>query len=76
MGNSHTVHGATSPIRPKNILVILAGRKPHTKISMIVNKRSVLSMEQLILDVSKSLGKFSKSDLFYQSVKGVSVDSV
>ena len=60
VGNSHTVHGATSPIRPKNILVILAGRKPHTKISMIVNKRSVLSMEQLILDVSKSLGKFSK----------------
>ena len=58
VGNSHTVHGATSPIRPKNILVILAGRKPHTKISMIVNKRSVLSMEQLILDVSKSLGKF------------------
>lgn len=46
-----------SPIRPKNILVILSGRKPYQKVNMIVNKRTVMSMDQLISDISKALGR-------------------
>ena len=57
VGNTHTVHGNTSPIRPKSILVILSGRAPYQKVNMVVNKRTVLSMDQLISDISKSLGR-------------------
>lgn len=55
--NHHTIHDNSSPIRPKNILVILSGRKPYQKVNMIVNKRTVMSMDQLIADISKALGR-------------------
>ena len=50
-----TVYNFKSPLRPKNILVILSGRKPYQKVNMIINKRTVLSMDQLITDISKGM---------------------
>ena len=67
-----------SPIRPKNILVILSGRKPYQKVNMIVNKRTVMSMDQLIQDVSKSLGRpkvFISYSSFFTFPSGFYFDS-
>ena len=30
--NAHTIHDDRSPIKPKNILLILAGSRPHLKV--------------------------------------------
>ncbi|XP_066299706.1 serine/threonine-protein kinase DCLK3-like isoform X1 [Branchiostoma lanceolatum] len=55
--NSHTVHSDNSPLKPKVITVVRNGDRPRTKITILLNRRSVQTFEQLIADISEALGQ-------------------
>ncbi|XP_039267675.2 uncharacterized protein LOC120342771 isoform X1 [Styela clava] len=55
---SHTTHPDNSPMKPKVVTVVRAGQiRPHKKITILLNRRSVQTFEQLVADISEALGQ-------------------
>ncbi|XP_069816463.1 serine/threonine-protein kinase DCLK3 [Dendropsophus ebraccatus] len=52
----HTIHSENSPVKPKIVTVIKTGSQPLKKITLLLNRRSVQTFEQLIADISEGLG--------------------
>ncbi|KAK6490533.1 serine/threonine-protein kinase DCLK3-like isoform X1 [Huso huso] len=57
-GNAfHTIHSEDSPVRPRIVTVVKPGGRRHPrKITILLNRRSVQTFEQLIADISEALG--------------------
>ncbi|XP_041100855.1 serine/threonine-protein kinase DCLK3-like isoform X2 [Polyodon spathula] len=57
-GNAfHTIHSEDSPVRPRIVTVVRPGGRRHPrKITILLNRRSVQTFEQLIADISEALG--------------------
>ncbi|CAN2389629.1 Serine threonine-protein kinase [Pristimantis euphronides] len=52
----HTIHSANSPVKPRIVTVVKPGSHPLRKITLLLNRRSVQTFEQLIADISEGLG--------------------
>ncbi|XP_056376357.1 serine/threonine-protein kinase DCLK3 [Hyla sarda] len=52
----HTIHSENSPVKPKIVTVVKPGSHPLKKITLLLNRRSVQTFEQLIADISEGLG--------------------
>ncbi|OCT76043.1 hypothetical protein XELAEV_18031231mg [Xenopus laevis] len=52
----HTIHSENSPVKPRIITVVKPGSHPLKKITLLLNKRSVQTFEQLVADISEALG--------------------
>uniref|UniRef100_A0A8C5PLE8 non-specific serine/threonine protein kinase n=1 Tax=Leptobrachium leishanense TaxID=445787 RepID=A0A8C5PLE8_9ANUR len=52
----HTVHSENSPIKPRIVTIIKPGSNPLRKITLLLNRRSVQTFEQLVADISEALG--------------------
>ncbi|XP_072797065.1 serine/threonine-protein kinase DCLK3 [Vicugna pacos] len=52
----HPVHAESSPLKPRVVTVIKLGGHPLRKITLLLNRRSVQTFEQLLADVSEALG--------------------
>ncbi|XP_068094417.1 serine/threonine-protein kinase DCLK3 [Hyperolius riggenbachi] len=52
----HTIHSENSPVKPKIVTVVKPGNHPPKKITLLLNRRSVQTFEQLIADISEALG--------------------
>ncbi|XP_072010914.1 serine/threonine-protein kinase DCLK3 [Engystomops pustulosus] len=52
----HTIHSENSPVKPRIVTVVKPGSHPLRKITLLLNRRSVQTFEQLIADISEGLG--------------------
>lgn len=52
----HTIHSENSPVKPRIVTVVKPGNHPLKKITLLLNRRSVQTFEQLIADISEALG--------------------
>ncbi|XP_069071071.1 serine/threonine-protein kinase DCLK3 [Pleurodeles waltl] len=52
----HTIHSENSPVKPKIVTVVKPGNCTLRKITLLLNRRSVQTFEQLIADISEALG--------------------
>ncbi|KAM3929778.1 serine/threonine-protein kinase DCLK3 [Leptodactylus fuscus] len=52
----HTIHSENSPVKPRIVTVVKPGSHPPKKITLLLNRRSVQTFEQLIADISEGLG--------------------
>ncbi|KAM4026646.1 serine/threonine-protein kinase DCLK3 isoform 2-T2 [Anomaloglossus baeobatrachus] len=52
----HTIHSENSPVKPRIVTVVKPGSHPLKKITLLLNRRSVQTFEQLIADISEGLG--------------------
>ncbi|KAJ8378453.1 hypothetical protein AAFF_G00242680 [Aldrovandia affinis] len=53
----HTTHAENSPVRPRIVTVVRPGGRRHMrKITILLNRRSVQTFEQLVADISETLG--------------------
>ncbi|KAJ8334807.1 hypothetical protein SKAU_G00404460 [Synaphobranchus kaupii] len=53
----HTTHAENSPARPRILTVVKPGGRTHLrKITILLNRRSVQTFEQLVADISEALG--------------------
>ncbi|XP_010833879.1 PREDICTED: serine/threonine-protein kinase DCLK3 [Bison bison bison] len=52
----HPVHTENSPLKPRVVTVVKVGSHPLRKITLLLNRRSVQTFEQLLADVSEALG--------------------
>uniref|UniRef100_A0A8C6G1W7 non-specific serine/threonine protein kinase n=1 Tax=Moschus moschiferus TaxID=68415 RepID=A0A8C6G1W7_MOSMO len=52
----HPVHAENSPLKPRVVTVVKVGGHPLRKITLLLNRRSVQTFEQLLADVSEALG--------------------
>ncbi|XP_004676695.2 PREDICTED: serine/threonine-protein kinase DCLK3 [Condylura cristata] len=52
----HPVHSENSPLKPRVVTVVKLGGHPLRKITLLLNRRSVQTFEQLLADVSEALG--------------------
>ncbi|KAG9355556.1 hypothetical protein JZ751_000394 [Albula glossodonta] len=53
----HTTHAENSPVRPRIVTVVRPGGRKHLrKITILLNRRSVQTFEQLVADISEALG--------------------
>eukprot|EP00079_Xenopus_tropicalis_P036697 XP_017950468.1 PREDICTED: serine/threonine-protein kinase DCLK3 [Xenopus tropicalis] len=52
----HTIHSENSPVKPRIVTVVKPGSHPLKKITLLLNKRSVQTFEQLVADISEALG--------------------
>ncbi|XP_013369264.1 PREDICTED: serine/threonine-protein kinase DCLK3 [Chinchilla lanigera] len=52
----HSVHSENSPLKPRVVTVVRLGGQPLRKVTMLLNKRSVQTFEQLLADISEALG--------------------
>uniref|UniRef100_A0A9L0KCQ7 non-specific serine/threonine protein kinase n=1 Tax=Equus asinus TaxID=9793 RepID=A0A9L0KCQ7_EQUAS len=52
----HSVHAENSPLKPRVVTVVKLGGHPLRKITLLLNRRSVQTFEQLLADVSEALG--------------------
>ncbi|KAG7457849.1 hypothetical protein MATL_G00231490 [Megalops atlanticus] len=53
----HTTHAENSPVRPRIVTVVKPGGRTHLrKITILLNRRSVQTFEQLVADISEALG--------------------
>ncbi|XP_040289341.1 serine/threonine-protein kinase DCLK3 isoform X2 [Bufo bufo] len=52
----HTIHSENSPVKPRIVTVVKPGSQPLKKITLLLNRRSVQTFEQLIADISEGLG--------------------
>ncbi|XP_066441555.1 serine/threonine-protein kinase DCLK3 [Eleutherodactylus coqui] len=52
----HTIHSENSPLKPRIVTVVKPGSHPLKKITLLLNRRSVQTFEQLIADISEGLG--------------------
>ncbi|XP_071503350.1 serine/threonine-protein kinase DCLK1-like [Diadema antillarum] len=50
------LHSDRSPIKPKVVKIVKTGSRPRKVVSLLINKRSVQSYEQLIQDISDAFG--------------------
>ncbi|XP_045056122.2 serine/threonine-protein kinase DCLK3 isoform X2 [Desmodus rotundus] len=52
----HCMHTENSPLKPRVVTVVKLGGHPLRKITLLLNRRSVQTFEQLLADVSEALG--------------------
>ncbi|XP_066101813.1 serine/threonine-protein kinase DCLK3 [Saccopteryx bilineata] len=52
----HCVHAEGSPLKPRVVTVVKPGGHPLRRITLLLNRRSVQTFEQLLADVSEALG--------------------
>ncbi|KAM6169235.1 serine/threonine-protein kinase DCLK3 [Rhynchocyon petersi] len=52
----HSIHVDSSPLKPRVVTVVKLGGHPLRKITLLLNRRSVQTFEQLIADISEALG--------------------
>ncbi|KAM4689013.1 serine/threonine-protein kinase DCLK3 [Discoglossus pictus] len=52
----HTIHSENSPVKPRIVTVVKPGSHPLKKITLLLNRRSVQTFEQLVADISEALG--------------------
>ncbi|XP_053323402.1 serine/threonine-protein kinase DCLK3 [Spea bombifrons] len=52
----HTIHSENSPVKPRIVTVVKPGNHPMRKITLLLNRRSVQTFEQLVADISEALG--------------------
>ncbi|XP_061443045.1 serine/threonine-protein kinase DCLK3 isoform X1 [Rhineura floridana] len=52
----HTIHSENSPVKPRIVTVIKPCGHTVRKITLLLNRRSVQTFEQLIADISEALG--------------------
>ncbi|XP_030061349.1 serine/threonine-protein kinase DCLK3 [Microcaecilia unicolor] len=52
----HTIHSENSPVKPRIVTVVKPGGHTLRKITLLLNRRSVQTFEQLIADISEALG--------------------
>ncbi|KAB0365492.1 hypothetical protein FD754_009648 [Muntiacus muntjak] len=52
----HPVHAENSQLKPRVVTVVKVGGHPLRKITLLLNRRSVQTFEQLLADVSEALG--------------------
>ncbi|XP_074168738.1 serine/threonine-protein kinase DCLK3 isoform X1 [Rhinolophus sinicus] len=52
----HSAHAEHSPLKPRVVTVVKLGGHPLRKITLLLNRRSVQTFEQLLADVSEALG--------------------
>ncbi|XP_058040212.1 serine/threonine-protein kinase DCLK3 isoform X2 [Ahaetulla prasina] len=52
----HTIHSENSPVKPRIITVVKPCGHAVRKITLLLNRRSVQTFEQLIADISEALG--------------------
>ncbi|XP_055985277.1 serine/threonine-protein kinase DCLK3 [Sorex fumeus] len=52
----HPVHPDSSPLKPRVVTVVKLGAHPLRKITLLLNRRSVQTFEQLLADISEALG--------------------
>ncbi|MXQ88994.1 hypothetical protein E5288_WYG019993 [Bos mutus] len=52
----HPIHTENSPLKPRVVTVVKVGSHPLRKITLLLNRRSVQTFEQLLADVSEALG--------------------
>ncbi|XP_069469298.1 serine/threonine-protein kinase DCLK3 isoform X2 [Ambystoma mexicanum] len=52
----HTIHSENSPVKPRIVTVVKPGNCAVRKITLLLNRRSVQTFEQLIADISEALG--------------------
>ncbi|XP_030685986.1 serine/threonine-protein kinase DCLK3 [Globicephala melas] len=55
-GSLHPVHADSSLLKPRVVTVVKLGGQPLRKITLLLNRRSVQTFEQLLADVSEALG--------------------
>ncbi|XP_059967449.1 serine/threonine-protein kinase DCLK3 [Mesoplodon densirostris] len=55
-GGLHPVHTDSSLLKPRVVTVVKLGGQPLRKITLLLNRRSVQTFEQLLADVSEALG--------------------
>lgn len=51
----HSVHADSSTLKPRVVTVVKLGGHPLRKITLLLNRRSVQSFEQLLADISEAL---------------------
>uniref|UniRef100_A0A2K6FT61 non-specific serine/threonine protein kinase n=2 Tax=Propithecus coquereli TaxID=379532 RepID=A0A2K6FT61_PROCO len=52
----HSAHAENSPLKPRVVTVVKLGGQPLRKITLLLNRRSVQTFEQLLADISEALG--------------------
>ncbi|OWK02737.1 hypothetical protein Celaphus_00010238, partial [Cervus elaphus hippelaphus] len=52
----HPIHAENSQLKPRVVTVVKVGGHPLRKITLLLNRRSVQTFEQLLADVSEALG--------------------
>ncbi|XP_054847779.1 serine/threonine-protein kinase DCLK3 [Eublepharis macularius] len=52
----HTIHSENSPVKPRIVTIVKPCGHTVRKITLLLNRRSVQSFEQLIADISEALG--------------------
>ncbi|XP_033612813.1 serine/threonine-protein kinase DCLK3 [Fukomys damarensis] len=52
----HSVHSENSLLKPRVVTVVRLGGQPLRKVTMLLNRRSVQTFEQLLADISEALG--------------------
>ncbi|XP_052045174.1 serine/threonine-protein kinase DCLK3 [Apodemus sylvaticus] len=52
----HTVRAEHSPLKPRVVTVVKLGGQPLRKATLLLNRRSVQTFEQLLSDISEALG--------------------
>ncbi|XP_053914229.1 serine/threonine-protein kinase DCLK3 isoform X2 [Cuculus canorus] len=52
----HTIHSEHSPVKPRIITVVKPGGHTLRRITLLLNRRSVQTFEQLMADISEALG--------------------
>uniref|UniRef100_A0A8C8SL73 non-specific serine/threonine protein kinase n=1 Tax=Pelusios castaneus TaxID=367368 RepID=A0A8C8SL73_9SAUR len=52
----HTIHSENSPVKPRIVTVVKPSGHALRKITLLLNRRSVQSFEQLMADISEALG--------------------
>ncbi|XP_071942894.1 serine/threonine-protein kinase DCLK3-like isoform X2 [Antedon mediterranea] len=50
------IHSDMSPVKPRIVKIVKNGDRPRKTVSLLLNKRSVQSFEDLVLDISDALG--------------------
>ncbi|XP_043834588.1 serine/threonine-protein kinase DCLK3 isoform X2 [Dromiciops gliroides] len=75
----HPIHAENSVMKPRVVTVVKPGGPPLRKITLLLNRRSVQTFEQLVADISEALGfprwKNDRVRKLY-SLKGKEVKSV
>ncbi|KAM6176942.1 serine/threonine-protein kinase DCLK3 [Erethizon dorsatum] len=52
----YSIHSENSPPKPRVVTVVRLGGQPLRKVTMLLNRRSVQTFEQLLADISEALG--------------------
>nr|XP_020820005.1 LOW QUALITY PROTEIN: serine/threonine-protein kinase DCLK3 [Phascolarctos cinereus] len=75
----HAIHAENNSMKPRVVTVVKPGGHPLRKITLMLNRRSVQTLEQLVADISEALGfprwKNDRVRKLY-SLKGKEVKSV